>query len=197
MMMSLVHIHQSLVKCLVRLCSVWWTDGSIYLSFSIRPHRDFDSVAGLDEETQVRYLARRWEESGLKNVQLINYTVLVSSPGSSPNTITDLAKTQCFLPSGAICDSNTQIAINESFAFAAYSSVGILEVRKKRHSITYLLRKKSKVIAKSHSKAQMFNVKNVHYGLACSLYFTGPQSAANKRSLMDFSSTEYVLQLES
>ncbi|XP_058257778.1 inactive N-acetylated-alpha-linked acidic dipeptidase-like protein 2 [Hemibagrus wyckioides] len=88
---------------------------------------DFDSVAGLDEEARVRYLARRWEEFGLKNVQLINYTVLVSSPGSSPNTITDLAKTQCFLPSGAVCDSNTQIAINESFAFAAYSSVGILE----------------------------------------------------------------------
>ncbi|KAK3533233.1 hypothetical protein QTP70_013665 [Hemibagrus guttatus] len=98
---------------------------------SIPTHRDFDSVSGLDEEARVKYLARRWEEFGLKNVQLINYTVLVSSPGSSPNTITDLAKKQCFLPSGAICDTNTQIAINESFAFAAYSSVGSLEVRTK------------------------------------------------------------------
>ncbi|XP_027025894.2 inactive N-acetylated-alpha-linked acidic dipeptidase-like protein 2 isoform X1 [Tachysurus fulvidraco] len=89
--------------------------------------RDFESLSGLGEEARVKYLARRWEEFGLKNVQLINYTVLISSPGSFPNTITDLANKRCFLPSGANCDSNPHITIDESFAFAAYSTVGSLE----------------------------------------------------------------------
>ncbi|KAF7703511.1 inactive N-acetylated-alpha-linked acidic dipeptidase-like protein 2 isoform X2 [Silurus meridionalis] len=89
--------------------------------------RNFDSLSRLSEEDRVKYLARRWEDLGLKNVQLINYTVLVSSPGSSPNTITELANKRCFLPSGASCDTQTQISMNESFVFAAYSSVGILE----------------------------------------------------------------------
>ncbi|TSM94602.1 Inactive N-acetylated-alpha-linked acidic dipeptidase-like protein 2 [Bagarius yarrelli] len=91
--------------------------------------RDFDSLSGLTEEAQVRYLAQRWTEFGLKTVQLINYTVLVSSPGSSPNTITDLANKKCFLPSGARCDTNTDIPITESFAFAAYSSAELVDVQ--------------------------------------------------------------------
>ncbi|MCI4383574.1 hypothetical protein PGIGA_G00028040 [Pangasianodon gigas] len=96
-------------------------------SFSIQPHREFDSLSSLSEKARVKYLAQRWEEFGLKNVQIINYTVLISSPGSFPNTITDMANKQCFLPSGASCDTKTTISINESFAFAAYSSVGSLE----------------------------------------------------------------------
>ncbi|XP_017333969.1 inactive N-acetylated-alpha-linked acidic dipeptidase-like protein 2 isoform X1 [Ictalurus punctatus] len=89
--------------------------------------REFDSLSGLGEEAWVKYLAQRWEEFGLKNIQLINYTVLISSPGSFPNTITDIANKQCFLPSGASCDTKAHLSINESFAFAAYSSVGSLE----------------------------------------------------------------------
>lgn len=104
-------------------------------SFFIQPHRDFDSFSRLSEEAWVKYLAQRWEEFGLKNVQLINYTVLISSPGSLPNTITDMANKLCFLPSGGRCDTKTHISINESFAFAAYSSVGSLEVRKKNKAL--------------------------------------------------------------
>lgn len=100
-------------------------------SFFIQPHRDFEYFSRLGEEVWVKYLAHRWEAFGLKNVQLINYTVLISSPGSLPNTITDMANKQCFLPSGAKCGTKTHISINESFAFAAYSSVGSREVQKK------------------------------------------------------------------
>ncbi|XP_060797529.1 inactive N-acetylated-alpha-linked acidic dipeptidase-like protein 2 isoform X2 [Neoarius graeffei] len=89
--------------------------------------RDFEYFSRLSEEIWVKYLAHRWEAFGLKNVQLINYTVLISSPGSLPNTLTDMANKQCFLPSGAKCGTKTHISINESFAFAAYSSVGSLE----------------------------------------------------------------------
>lgn len=122
-------------------------------SFFILPYREFDSLSRLSEEARAKYFAQRWVEFGLKNVQLVNYTVLVSSPGSLPNTITDMENKQCFLPSGASCNTKTYISINESFAFAAYSSVGSLEVRKKKTIITCLLLIKTKVIAKSHSRA--------------------------------------------
>ncbi|KAM9460737.1 inactive N-acetylated-alpha-linked acidic dipeptidase-like protein 2 [Clarias gariepinus] len=89
--------------------------------------RDFDSLLNVSEESRVKNLVRRWEEFGLNDIQLINYTVLISSPGSFPNNITDVSNMQCFLPSGASCDTKTDISINESFTFAAYSSVGSLE----------------------------------------------------------------------
>ncbi|KAF5910068.1 inactive N-acetylated-alpha-linked acidic dipeptidase-like protein 2, partial [Clarias magur] len=89
--------------------------------------RDFDSVLNVSEAARVKYLVRRWEEFGLNDIQLINYTVLISSPGSFPNNITDVANMRCFLPSGASCDTKTDVSINESFTFAAYSSVGSLE----------------------------------------------------------------------
>lgn len=100
--------------------------------FFIQPYREFDSLSSLGKEARVKYLARRWVEFGLKNVQLINYTVLISSPGSFPNTITDMANKRCFLASGASCGTKTHTSTNESFAFAAYSSVGSLEVQEKK-----------------------------------------------------------------
>lgn len=122
------------------------------ISMSSFFNREFDSLSGLGEEGWVKYLAQRWEEFGLKNIQLINYTVLISSPGSFPNTITDIANKRCFLPSGASCDTKAHLSINESFAFAAYSSVGSLEVQKKP-SIASSLLIKSRVISKSYSRA--------------------------------------------
>lgn len=121
-------------------------------SFFIQLHRDFDSLLNVSEESRVKNLVRRWEEFGLNDIQLINYTVLISSPGSFPNNITDVSNMQCFLPSGASCDTKTDISINESFTFAAYSSVGSLEVQKK-HNIICLHLMKSKVVAKSCSRA--------------------------------------------
>ncbi|KAI5101687.1 inactive N-acetylated-alpha-linked acidic dipeptidase-like protein 2 [Silurus meridionalis] len=120
--------------------------------------RNFDSLSRLSEEDRVKYLARRWEDLGLKNVQLINYTVLVSSPGSSPNTITELANKRCFLPSGASCDTQTQISMNESFVFAAYSSVGILEAVDVKPSAAAQCGLQLKTIP-SRGKARMKRVK--------------------------------------
>lgn len=115
------------------LSALWdctWYDRWISISpFFIHPYRYFDRLSSFSEEVRVQYLAHRWVEFGLNNVQLINYNVLISSPGSSPNTITDIENKQCFLPSGASCDTETHVSINESFAFAAYSSVGSLEVQ--------------------------------------------------------------------
>lgn len=111
------------------------TDRSINISsLFLQTYRDFDSLSNLSEEARVKNLAQRWVEFGLKNVQLMNYTVLISSPGSIPNTITDMANKHCFLPSGASCDTKTNTSTHESFAFAAYSSVGSREVQNETFS---------------------------------------------------------------
>ncbi|XP_051532070.1 inactive N-acetylated-alpha-linked acidic dipeptidase-like protein 2 [Myxocyprinus asiaticus] len=86
--------------------------------------RDFDSLSDLGEESKVRYIAQRWEELGLKDVQVTNHTALLSYPGPTHSTIVDKISNQCYLPSGARCD---QPSTTEPFAFAAYSAMGNLE----------------------------------------------------------------------
>uniref|UniRef100_A0A8C2BNI3 N-acetylated alpha-linked acidic dipeptidase like 2 n=1 Tax=Cyprinus carpio TaxID=7962 RepID=A0A8C2BNI3_CYPCA len=87
--------------------------------------RDFDSLSDLTEESKVRYIAQRWEELGLKDVQVTNHTALLSYPGPALSTITDLSSNQCYLPSGVRCDQPFT-STTEPFAFAAYSAVGNL-----------------------------------------------------------------------
>ncbi|XP_052424815.1 inactive N-acetylated-alpha-linked acidic dipeptidase-like protein 2 [Carassius gibelio] len=87
--------------------------------------RDFDSFSDLTEESKVRYIAQRWEELGLKDVQLTNHTALLSYPGPALSTITDIGGNQCYLSSGARCDQPFT-STTEPFAFAAYSAVGNL-----------------------------------------------------------------------
>uniref|UniRef100_A0A4W4HQ20 N-acetylated alpha-linked acidic dipeptidase like 2 n=1 Tax=Electrophorus electricus TaxID=8005 RepID=A0A4W4HQ20_ELEEL len=64
--------------------------------------------------------------SGLKDIQLSSYEVLVSHAGPTPNTIVDMSSKKCYLPNGARCDSRIQSSPAEPF-FAAYSAVGTLE----------------------------------------------------------------------
>ncbi|XP_063772355.1 inactive N-acetylated-alpha-linked acidic dipeptidase-like protein 2 isoform X2 [Pseudophryne corroboree] len=64
-----------------------------------------------------------WTSLGLKEVQLINYSVLLDLPGSSPNTIT-LNNGQCYYPGGQKCDEETK---SQEFLYAAYSANGTLE----------------------------------------------------------------------
>ncbi|RXN38496.1 inactive N-acetylated-alpha-linked acidic dipeptidase 2 [Labeo rohita] len=86
---------------------------------------DFDSLSDLTEEAKVRYIAQRWEELGLKDVQVTNHTALLSYPGPALSTIVDKSGNQCYLPSGARCDQPFASS-TEPFAFAAYSAVGNL-----------------------------------------------------------------------
>ncbi|XP_058648330.1 inactive N-acetylated-alpha-linked acidic dipeptidase-like protein 2 isoform X2 [Onychostoma macrolepis] len=87
--------------------------------------RDFDSLSDLTEESKVRYIAQRWEELGLKDVQVTNHTALLSYPGPALSTITDISGNQCYLPSGARCDQ-AFTSTTEPFAYAAYSAMGNL-----------------------------------------------------------------------
>ncbi|XP_051528111.1 inactive N-acetylated-alpha-linked acidic dipeptidase-like protein 2 [Myxocyprinus asiaticus] len=90
--------------------------------------RDFDSLSDLGEESKVRYIAQRWEELGLKDVQVTNHTALLSYPVPTHSTIVDKISNQCYLPSGARCDQPSTTT-TEPFTFAAYSAVGNLEVK--------------------------------------------------------------------
>ncbi|XP_072517227.1 inactive N-acetylated-alpha-linked acidic dipeptidase-like protein 2 [Salminus brasiliensis] len=91
--------------------------------------RDFHALATVDEEDRVKQLAQKWEELGLKNIQMSSYDVLLSHPGPNPSTIVDLTTKHCYLPSGASCDTwgHTSSSTEQRFAFAAYSAVGTLE----------------------------------------------------------------------
>uniref|UniRef100_A0A671MIS7 N-acetylated alpha-linked acidic dipeptidase like 2 n=1 Tax=Sinocyclocheilus anshuiensis TaxID=1608454 RepID=A0A671MIS7_9TELE len=88
-------------------------------------YKDFDSLSDLTEESKVRYIAQRWEELGLKDVQVTNHTALLSYPGPALSTITDISGNQCYLPIGVRCDQPFA-STTEPFAFAAYSAVGNL-----------------------------------------------------------------------
>ncbi|XP_040284184.1 inactive N-acetylated-alpha-linked acidic dipeptidase-like protein 2 isoform X1 [Bufo bufo] len=70
-------------------------------------------------------IALLWTSIGLKEVQLLNYSVLLDLPGSSPNTIT-LNNGQCYYPSGQQCDEETK-SQEYLYTYAAYSANGNLE----------------------------------------------------------------------
>ncbi|KAJ8374247.1 hypothetical protein SKAU_G00048270 [Synaphobranchus kaupii] len=78
---------------------------------------------------QAKYLLHHWTELGLTDVQLTNYSVLLSQAGSSPSIITDKVSGQCFLPNGKPCDARSRNPASEDqlSSFAAYSAVGRLE----------------------------------------------------------------------
>ncbi|XP_068137151.1 inactive N-acetylated-alpha-linked acidic dipeptidase-like protein 2 [Hyperolius riggenbachi] len=70
-------------------------------------------------------IALLWTSIGLKEVQLVNYSVILDLPGSSPNTIT-LPNGQCYYPSGQHCDEETK-SQEFLYTYAAYSASGTLE----------------------------------------------------------------------
>lgn len=79
--------------------------------------------------SQAKFLLHHWTELGLTDVQLTNYSVLLSQAGSAPSTITDRASGKCFLPSRKPCDGGNRSPASEDqlSSFAAYSAVGTLE----------------------------------------------------------------------
>lgn len=90
--------------------------------------RSITSQPDSNEEARARFLYHQWMGLGLTDVQLSNHTVLLSVPGTAPNTITDSSSLQCFLPTGESCDqSRTNDGSQQQFSYAAYSAVGSLQ----------------------------------------------------------------------
>ncbi|XP_066503019.1 inactive N-acetylated-alpha-linked acidic dipeptidase-like protein 2 [Hoplias malabaricus] len=94
---------------------------------------DFKALADVSEEDRAERIAQQWKELGL-DVHRSSYSILVSRPSLSPNTVVDMTNNQCYLPSGASCDSweNTSSSAaaassEQRFAFAAYSATGTLK----------------------------------------------------------------------
>lgn len=105
---------------------------SVYLqsnkSFSTLS-RSFSSLSDDSEESRARYLYRQWVGLGLTDVHLSNHTVLLSLPGSTPNTITDRSSHQCFMPNGTPCDQRGPNDLTkQQFSYAAYSAMGSVQV---------------------------------------------------------------------
>lgn len=88
----------------------------------------FRSFSSLDssEDARASYLYRQWVGLGLNDVRISNHTVLLSLPGSTPNTITDRSSHQCFLPYGIPCDQRR--LKDQEFSYAAYSASGSVQV---------------------------------------------------------------------
>uniref|UniRef100_A0A3Q0RKK4 N-acetylated alpha-linked acidic dipeptidase like 2 n=1 Tax=Amphilophus citrinellus TaxID=61819 RepID=A0A3Q0RKK4_AMPCI len=90
--------------------------------------RSFSSLPDDSEESRARYLYRQWVGLGLTDVHLSNHTVLLSLPGSTPNTITDRSSHQCFLPNGTPCDQRGPNDLpKQQFSYAAYSAPGSVQ----------------------------------------------------------------------
>ncbi|XP_054605582.1 inactive N-acetylated-alpha-linked acidic dipeptidase-like protein 2 isoform X2 [Nothobranchius furzeri] len=90
--------------------------------------RSFSSQSDESEESRARYLYRQWVGLGLTDVRISNHTVLLSLPGSKPNTITDKASHQCFLASGFQCDQRKPRDVKkQQFSYAAYSAAGSVQ----------------------------------------------------------------------
>ncbi|CAJ1059676.1 inactive N-acetylated-alpha-linked acidic dipeptidase-like protein 2 [Xyrichtys novacula] len=90
--------------------------------------RSFSILSDDSEEARARYLYRQWVGLGLTDVHLSNHTVLLSLPGSTPNTITDRSSHQCFLPNGTPCDQRGPSDLSkQQFSYAAYSAVGSVQ----------------------------------------------------------------------
>lgn len=90
------------------------------------PFRSFSSLLETSEDVRASYLYRQWVGLGLNDVHMSNHTVLLSLPGSTPNTITDRSSHQCFLPYGIPCDQRG--FIDQEFPYAAYSASGSVQV---------------------------------------------------------------------
>uniref|UniRef100_A0A3P8RFH6 N-acetylated alpha-linked acidic dipeptidase like 2 n=1 Tax=Astatotilapia calliptera TaxID=8154 RepID=A0A3P8RFH6_ASTCA len=90
--------------------------------------RSFSSLSDDSEESRARYLYRQWVGLGLTDVHLSNHTVLLSLPGSTPNTITDRSSHQCFMPNGTPCDQRGPNDLTkQQFSYAAYSAMGSVQ----------------------------------------------------------------------
>uniref|UniRef100_A0A669CE99 N-acetylated alpha-linked acidic dipeptidase like 2 n=1 Tax=Oreochromis niloticus TaxID=8128 RepID=A0A669CE99_ORENI len=69
-----------------------------------------------------------WVGLGLTDVHLSNHTVLLSLPGSTPNTITDRSSHECFMPNGTPCDQRGPNDLpKQQFSYAAYSAMGSVQ----------------------------------------------------------------------
>ncbi|XP_053774061.1 inactive N-acetylated-alpha-linked acidic dipeptidase-like protein 2 isoform X4 [Desmodus rotundus] len=84
-----------------------------------------------DDAEIPKTIKTQWTSLGLEDVQLVNYSVLLSLPGPSPSSVTLSSSGQCFHPDGQPCgeDARTQSSQDLLYSYAAYSAKGTLEAK--------------------------------------------------------------------
>ncbi|XP_062988036.1 inactive N-acetylated-alpha-linked acidic dipeptidase-like protein 2 [Elgaria multicarinata webbii] len=90
--------------------------------------RDLIQLHGREDRDIAMKLLGQWTSYGLEDVQLVNYSVLLDLPGSSPNTVTLNHTGECFYASGQPCNQETPKLHNQDllYSYAAYSAKGTL-----------------------------------------------------------------------
>ncbi|XP_061493332.1 inactive N-acetylated-alpha-linked acidic dipeptidase-like protein 2 isoform X2 [Rhineura floridana] len=90
--------------------------------------RDLIQLNGKEDRDIAMKLLAQWTSYGLEDVQLVNYSVLLDLPGSSPNTVTLNNTGECFYPSGQLCKEEIQKLHSQDllYSYAAYSAKGTL-----------------------------------------------------------------------
>ncbi|XP_025021801.1 inactive N-acetylated-alpha-linked acidic dipeptidase-like protein 2 [Python bivittatus] len=96
--------------------------------FAIVSYRDLIQQRGKEDRDVATKLLGQWTSFGLEDVQLINYSVLLDLPSSSPNTVTLSNTGECYYPSGQPCNKETQTHHSQDllYSYAAYSAKGTL-----------------------------------------------------------------------
>uniref|UniRef100_UPI00398E650A inactive N-acetylated-alpha-linked acidic dipeptidase-like protein 2 n=1 Tax=Pristiophorus japonicus TaxID=55135 RepID=UPI00398E650A len=90
-------------------------------------------AAESDQGSSAAHVMEQWTASGLTEIRLVNYTVLLSLPDTDQNKITLTNSSQCFYPSGQQCSTlpSTPRGKKEKndllYSYAAYSAKGSLE----------------------------------------------------------------------
>ncbi|KAM6225302.1 inactive N-acetylated-alpha-linked acidic dipeptidase-like protein 2 [Rhynchocyon petersi] len=82
-----------------------------------------------DDSEISKMLKTQWTSLGLEDVQFINYSVLLSLPSPSPNTVILRNSSQCFHPDGQPCGKEARKDSSQDllYSYAAYSAKGTLE----------------------------------------------------------------------
>lgn len=116
-------------------------------------HRDLVQLPRQEgRDISATSLLGQWASYGLQDVQLVNYSVLLDLPASSPNTVTLKSTGECFYPTGQLCNKETPNRHNQEllYAYAAYSAKGTLEVMQPLVSVILVRRKRKKKCLTSH-----------------------------------------------
>ncbi|XP_044290560.1 inactive N-acetylated-alpha-linked acidic dipeptidase-like protein 2 [Varanus komodoensis] len=90
--------------------------------------RDLMQLHGKEDRDVAKKLLVQWTSYGLEDVQLVNYSVLLDLPSSSPNTVTLNNTGECFYASGQRCNKDTANLHSQDllYSYAAYSAKGTL-----------------------------------------------------------------------
>lgn len=114
---------------------MWWAlEVNILLLLLFRDFALFAAESG--QGSSAAHIMEQWTASGLTEIRLVNYTVLLSLPDTDQNKIILTNSSQCFYPSGQQCSTLPSAPLGRKekndllYSYAAYSAKGSLEVMK-------------------------------------------------------------------